>query len=414
LVIFAGAGVSTESRGVYPSTFYQWIKKELGLSEQERTSFPKLMTLYSSPPRSRKDLLLAIKRRIDYVKEFPDLYTQATEFHKELSTIPHLDEIFTTNWDDFFETECSATPVVTGEDFAVVQDISGRKVFKLHGSIYNYGSIVATEQDYRRCYRRLSTGIIGANLKMLLMSKTLVFFGFSFEDEDFLRLYRLLSKDTAELVPRSYVVTLEKHAKEKLASLHINATPINTGAAFFIQRLKKKLVEIKFMLPDQRYNGIEEAHDSLTLEHYKLASLGLVKHPDSVYSLFYQDGLLHAFERLEATKNSGENSCGTHMINVIKSYDVLIKRCLHEGNYPDVAYFTGYQVGLIYFLLNDKNRRAIPMYFLFGGEKIVNLDQYVKLEEKASKMHKSAHEAARKMISKINPEGLVLQHKPFI
>lgn len=413
LVIFAGAGVSTESAGVYPSTFYQWIKDELKLSRQKRISFPKLVTLYCSPPRSRKDFLRAMKQRIDYVKTFPELYGRATEFHRELSTIPHLDEIFTTNWDDFFEKECSATPVVTGQDFAVLQDTPGRKVFKLHGSIYNYGSIVANEKDYRKCYKQLSTGIVGANLKILLMSKTLVFFGFSFDDEDFLRLYHLLSKDAAGLIPRSFMVTLDEQAKEKLASLHINATPIITSAAFFVQQLKKKLVEIKFMLPDQQYDGIDELHQHVLVEHEKLSRLGLVKHPDSIYSLFYQDGLLHAFERLGATENSGENSCAQKMINIIESYDALIKERLHERNYPDVAYFTGYQVGLMYFLLDEKSRRSMPMYFLFGYDVISNLEEFMKLEKDAVKFHKSAHKVAEKLASAVGSEALVFHHKPF-
>jgi NAD-dependent SIR2 family protein deacetylase len=163
LVIFAGAGVSTESKSVYRSRFYAAIKEELGI-KNDNVSFSKLMSLYCSV-KSRKDLLLAIKERIDYVKAFPELYQGATEFHRELSTVPHIHEIFTTNWDDFFERECGAVPVVTGEDYAIFQDIPGRRVFKIHGSIYNYGSIVATEEDYNQCYRRLSSGLIGAKLK---------------------------------------------------------------------------------------------------------------------------------------------------------------------------------------------------------------------------------------------------------
>lgn len=412
LVIFAGAGVSTESVGIYPSTFYQWIKDELKLPKEERINFSKLMSLYCSPPRSRKDLLQAIKRRIDYVKTFPELYDRATEFHRELSTIPHLDDIFTTNWDDFFERESDATPIVTGQDFAVVQDTVGRKVYKLHGSIYNYGSIVATEEDYHKCYGRLSTGIIGAKLKILLVSKTLVFFGFSFDDEDFQRLYRLLKKEVGGLVPRSYVVTLDEQAKEKLDLLGINATPIITSATFFVEQLKKKLVEDKLMLPDQQYNGIGKVHEDVFIEHMKTSELGLVKHPDSLYSLFYQDGLLHAFERLLTTKKSGQNSCPQKMIHIIDSYDVLIKERLHKGNYADVAYFTGYRAGLLYFLSDEKGRRSMPRYFLFGCGDIMNLEQYIKLEKNAARLHKSAHKMAEKIASRAS-EGLVFHHKPF-
>jgi NAD-dependent SIR2 family protein deacetylase len=415
LVIFAGAGVGTESIGVYPGSFYKWIRDELKLPKEERISFSNLMSLYCSHPRSRKDLLLSIKKRIDYVRTFPELYNLATEFHQELSTIPHLDEIVTTNWDDFFERECDATPVVTGQDFAVFQDIPGRKVFKLHGSIYSYGSIVATKEDYQKCYRRLSTGIIGAKLKMLLMSKTLVFFGFSFDDEDFQRLYRLLRREVGGLIPQLYVVTLDEQAKEKLDSLGIAATPIITSATFFIKQLKKKLVEDKTMLPDQQYCGIYEILAVVYAEHEKLSRLGLAKHPDSLYSLTYQDGLKHAIERLLATKKCGEYSCGQHMINVIQSYGDLIKECLHQGNYNDVAYFTGYENGLMYFLLDEEQRKSnpVPLYFIFGcNADILNFEQYTKLEKKAARLHKSAHKLAEKMTGKVS-EGIVFHHRPF-
>jgi len=88
LVIFAGAGVSTESAAVFKKTFYKEIKDELKIPNDDKVSFSKLMSLYSSAPRSRKNLLLAIKKRIEYVRTFPELYRSSTEFHKELSTIP--------------------------------------------------------------------------------------------------------------------------------------------------------------------------------------------------------------------------------------------------------------------------------------------------------------------------------------
>jgi NAD-dependent SIR2 family protein deacetylase len=413
LIVFAGAGVSTESVSVYKHTFYQEIKDELKIPKEKQISFSKLMSLYCAPPSGRKDLLQAIKKRIDYVKSFPELYNAATEFHQELSMIPHLDEIFTTNWDDFFERECAATPIVAGQDFAVLHDVPGRKVFKLHGSIYSYGSIVATEEDYRKCYRRLSTGVIGAELKIILMSKTLVFLGFSFDDEDFKRLYRLLSKDVAGLMPRSYVVTLDERAKEKLDELGINAIPIITSAGFFVKKLKEKLVQVKFMLPDQQYEGINEIFDKVLKEHEKISSIKVFEHPDSLYSQWYQDGLQHAFTRLLATKSSGENSCGCHMVKLIESYEALVKDCLRAGNYPDAAYFTGYQAGLICFLSDDRGRRSMPMYFLFRCGDIRDFDQYITMEKEAAKLHKSAHEVAVALASRLKSKNLVLHRRPF-
>jgi NAD-dependent SIR2 family protein deacetylase len=102
LIIFAGAGISTERRGILPRSFYKDIKNELNIPEDEDLSFSELMTKYCEIT-NRKNLLYAIKKRLDYVTAFSELYNDATEFHRELSTVPHLDEIFTTNWDDFFE-----------------------------------------------------------------------------------------------------------------------------------------------------------------------------------------------------------------------------------------------------------------------------------------------------------------------
>lgn len=378
LVIFAGSGVSTESSSVLPFTFYQQIKQLLEIPDEEKIEFSKLMTRFSSSPRTRKDLFWAIRNRIDYVKSFPQLYSSATEFHRELSTIPHLSDIFTTNWDDFFERECHATPIVTGKDFAVIQDTVGRKVFKLHGSIYNYGSIVATEEDYKKCYSKLIKGIIGAKLKILLMSKTLLFFGFSFDDKDFQRLYRLLRIEVGGLIPKSYVVTLDKQAKKKLNSLKINATPIITGAAFFIRQFKKKLVEEKLMLPDEKYDGINEAIKKLLEEHHKIDVHYLKNHPDCIYSICYQDGFRHALQRIISTKKSGVYSCVPHVLDLVQRHEDHIEKLLHDGKYDYVAYYIGNTNGLMYLLLDEKDRELMPMYFLFNCDDILHFDQYLE------------------------------------
>lgn len=412
LIIFAGAGISTERNGVFPISFYEDIKNELGIPKKEQMSFSKLMTEYCKKTGSRKDLLNAIKDRIDYVTAFNELYLQATEFHRELSTIPHLDEIFTTNWNDFFEKECGATPIVTGEDFAVFQDITGRKVFKIHGSVSNYGSIVATEEDYRKCYRRLGSGVIGAILKHLLVSKTIIFVGFSLEDEDFQKIYRLLKKDTNDIMPLSYIVTLDEHAQDKIQALKMNTSPIITDAAYFIEKFKEKLVEEKNMLPDTNFDDLFEILEKVRSEHYKLSLLNLNDHPDCIYSLAYQDGLSHSFQRAIKKMSFGEYSCIVHLSQLIESYDERIKQYLHNKRYMDFAYFQGYQNGLIY-IIDTKSRDSLPLYYLFRQGDILTYEQYIKFEVDAPKMHKSAHERAVKLINEIKPNDVVIHHPPF-
>ena len=158
LIVFAGAGISTESNTVFKQTLYEDVFTDLNLDESTKLDFPSLMTLYCKQKNGRKLLLEKIHKRFEYCHQFKELYRIATDFHSELSSIYTIDKIITTNWDDYFERECNAIPIVTAEDFAFYK-VEARKVFKLHGSISNYGSIIASSEDYNRCYKNLQTGI---------------------------------------------------------------------------------------------------------------------------------------------------------------------------------------------------------------------------------------------------------------
>ena len=149
----------------------------------------------------------AIKQHLDYGDLFDEVRNASTRFHRELATIPFVDEIYTTNWDDYFETECYATPYVSADDFAF-WNLPGRKVFKLHGSIRNVGSLIVTADDYDRCYKSLRDGLIGSTLKLALATKTIVFLGYSMADPDFLRLWKIIQNELGDLVPAAYWVTL--------------------------------------------------------------------------------------------------------------------------------------------------------------------------------------------------------------
>jgi NAD-dependent SIR2 family protein deacetylase len=414
LVIFAGAGVSTEARGVFNLSLYEEIRKELKIGSEKRISFSNLMSLYCRR-KSRRMLLRKIKSRFDYMKLFPEIYRDATRFHNELSTIPHIQEIVTTNWDDHFERECDATPIVTPNDFAAFSDILGRKVFKIHGSATNYGSIVATAEDYQACYRRLRTGVIGSVLKVLLSSKTVVFVGYSFQDEDFEKVYRLLDREVGQLLPSAYVVTLDENAKATLASMRMNINPIVTDATFFLATLKAHLVKNKLMLPDERYRGLETAYERVFEAQDNIFGIDPRSHPENIYSLVYQDGLMHGLEDVKGSRKSGRFSDGHRLMHMIESYELLRKRYLHAGNYWEVAYIEGFLNGLLYFLSSNKKTPKLPLYYLFGCGDITNLRDYRKLAKHARRLHKSAYSfAARLVASRIHTEGVSFHHAPFL
>ena len=76
LVLFCGAGISTESKNVLPYSFYTSIKNELDVKD-ESVSFSDLMQLYCNQPNGRKKLLKRIRERFNYISSFPELERQA-------------------------------------------------------------------------------------------------------------------------------------------------------------------------------------------------------------------------------------------------------------------------------------------------------------------------------------------------
>jgi hypothetical protein len=252
VVIFAGAGVSTEARTVFPWTFYEEIHEALGMSQKDKPAFPVLMSLYCRRPDGRRELLERLRSRLSYVQGFPELYRTATQFHRELSTLFYVDTYFTTNWDDYFEQECGATPFVNADDFAL-WNTSGRKVFKLHGSVGNFGSVVATDADYRRARKQLEHGAVGAVLKLMLATKTIVYVGYSFTDHDFLTIHRYISRELRQVTPAAYIVSIDRSSEARFKSLGL--TPILTDAAHFVRVLKQHLETDGHSLPDSRLDA---------------------------------------------------------------------------------------------------------------------------------------------------------------
>jgi len=413
LVVFAGAGVSTESKKVYTKSLYTEICLELGINSNAGLSFSELMSIFCNQNNGRSKLLRKIKDRIDYVYSFPELYSRAADFHRELSTIEQVRDIVTTNWDDLFERECGATPFINAEDF-IFWESADRRVLKIHGSINNYGSIVATEEDYKKCYKSLSTGLIGSHLKMILATKLVVFCGYSFGDEDFTKIYNSLIKEMKGLMPHSYIVTIDSDAVDKFKNL--NMTPIVTDATFFIESLKSHLVGEGVLIDDSRFIGAYDKLDELNNVHRVFSSLIKPrKEPEAIYNLCYQDGLKHAFERMIALRKNGHYSHECNVTQMIQNYNQRRKEKKSKKIYHDEAYIDGYLNGLIFFLADDEHREHMPLYYIYGYKgSIYNIQEYMELIEDSNNLHKQALRYAESIVSRSSDDEIVFHHTPFL
>lgn len=410
LVLFAGAGISTENKLAFPVNFYDEIRSKLEMADTP--PFKAVMDEFCKQPNGRALLLNAIRHRFDRAKQRGQIYRASTRFHQVVATIPHLENIVTTNWDDFFEIVCNAVPFVTGEDF-IFWNTAGRKVFKIHGSVNNYGSIVANSVDYKRCYKQLKTGLTGSNLRMLLATRTVLFVGYSLRDAEFVRLLKLLAKDMGGMIPHAYIVAFTEESAVRFNAMGL--TSIVTDATFFMHNLRAHMVERGLLLDESRFEGVIAKAEEIEGRHAGLAGLNKQLAPAIFYTAMFHDGVLAAFEHALASRPSGffyDPHRITHLIHEI--HESLVKLD-SVGRYEDVAYLKGQIDAYFYIMAKDDIRSAFPSYFVFGIEDAIRTEEaFLEDAAQASELHPKAYERAVKIIEKNDRDSLAFHHGPHL
>jgi hypothetical protein len=417
VLLFAGAGISTEDRLVFPYSLHQDIASELG-DGAEDLSFHDVSSQLCELPDGRSRLLLKIRKRIEYVRSHPELYWSATRFHRELSTIWQIEEIVTTNWDTFFEDECGATPFITDADLAFWSQ-PGRKVLKLHGSIHSLGEMVVTKSDHEACYGRLSTGLLGSHLKAMLASRTVVFIGYSLGDPDLQKLIRLLTAEMRGLRPTYYVVTPGAKAKPQFAD--VEAVHIRCAGTHFITAVKQWLLQSRCSVPDRNFARLRPVGSALSAAHRELyRRRPLSKYPETVHCASYQDGLHHALDRAGSLAHTGTYSHRCRLRDMVDSYETIRREKVRSRKYHDVAYIEGYANGLSLLAADDKLARAIPLFYVHGAKnQPKTFKEYERLANQSAKLNRAAYSQAQRLVRGMAKPGgdlrrLEFHHAPFL
>lgn len=412
LVLFCGAGVSTEKKTVLPYSFYSSIRDELNITDN--LSFCDLMQKYNDRPNGRRNLLKKIRERFKYIDSFPELHRQATAFHRELSEIYQIKTIITTNWDTYFEDYCGAVPITIPEDISLFDDTS-RHVLKIHGSINNLSSIVATKSDYESCYERLQNGVIGAQLKSILATKTVVFIGFSFGDEDFAQILKYLKNEMGSVFPHIYIVTIDAELHNRLSYDH--CTTIVTSGEHFIHSLKNVLKESGSIVNTGIEDDIEINLSIMEDLHEEISRINIKTFPSVIYTLAYQDGVIHAWERYLKMNKTGEYNRPGCIGALASKYEAIAQKCHASKNYWDESYYEGYINGLVFIAACSQGSDIVekfPFIYLPNSKLDLNdLSIYHAELERISSGKGQYHVMAKKVVKERCSEGMVVHHPPY-
>jgi hypothetical protein len=413
--LFTGAGISTESPSVLNGTFYETILSKVNTKEGN-LNFPTLMEKFCSQPNGRFKLLSEIKNRFDTIDSFPELKLSATRFHRELGTLFTIKNIITTNWDTYFEPYCKATPFVVDSDLAF-WEAADRRVLKIHGSIDNLSSIVATNKDYDACEKRLKVGLIGGLLKTILATQTVIFIGYALSDADFSTIYEYVKEQMNQLHKQAYIVTPFAEEAEKFGDLGF--IPIVTDGAYFIHQIKEHAVNKNLLISDSIFEYAANLLGEVRAEHTRLhEEINPIDFPQVIYAVTYQDGLMHALERAIEMRYSGTYSHRCRLSGVASSYNKMKNEYLKQKSYNNVAYIEGYLNGLIFLVLDEVERDelTVPLYFAFGAKNdLFTFEDFNRFIKSNPEAHKAALKLAKKAIASVKkPESIVFHHPPWL
>jgi hypothetical protein len=410
VVIFAGAGISTEVPNVFPDTVLDIAARRIGVEHPD--SFPETLEAFQQR-FGRAALVRMVKDKFDYIDGFVRLRNDARKFHRELATMPYLNEVVTTNWDLHFEEECGATPFVTGEDIALY-DLPGRRVLKVHGSMSNLASIVATESDYAKRLEELNGNVMGGLLRQILATRTVVFIGYSLRDWNFRRLYSALRADMAGFAPKAYIVT--PFGTDGQVEEDFGLQVINTSGVRFLKDLKSALVGPCF-IDDSVYDNIDDFFALLDEADQFAKSISHKTYPAIIHCWAYHDGMRDAFFRITHRRPSGEYSDRHHVLAMLRKYDALGDRAYNAGRFTDAAYIEGYTTGLMILMSDHKDEifTELPLYLIYasGDSAMRTQDDLLEALEQSRRRAPKERKEARLYADRI-PEGMVRSHAPFL
>ena len=143
-------------------------------------------------------------------KEFAFTATDKSD-HELLCKIPHIKQIFTTNYDTLLEDTYPADRrrVVTSNYGCAYPNDNLVTIYKIHGDLATLNapdSIVITESDYKNYFKNKNFNLVWEQLQFAFQKKHVVFIGYSLEDDNILKIIDTVLKSLGSNLKSMFLV----------------------------------------------------------------------------------------------------------------------------------------------------------------------------------------------------------------
>lgn len=190
-----------------------------GLDDSIRENLRLVSEAYVKECGSRNDLMVLLRDLFEFTPK--DCSDQQT-----LTRIPHIRQIFTTNYDTLIEDAYpkSKRVVVTSNDGCAYTDEHKTKIYKVHGDITTLNdssSIIITDSDYKGYFKNRHFNLIWEELKQTFIKKHVVFIGYSLEDDNILDIIKAVRNSIGKSMKNMFLVS-PKISDAKVGQLEKN------------------------------------------------------------------------------------------------------------------------------------------------------------------------------------------------
>jgi hypothetical protein len=297
-VLFLGAGVSNEVGLPSGWELTTSLAKDIGIKP---TSLSQIAQAY----QTRFDRARLIHRLRQLIEERP-IVTRGVTSYDLVPEIKQFRMIFTTNWDDQIERAFhrKGFPIVTVRFSGQVSQIrsDGQTIVKLHGD-FGGGEIILTRADYEKAYQEVTKpGGLFNLLANSLSITTVLFVGYSLEDDDFRLLYEYVRNAMGAGIRTHYAVMRRGSFMLKKEWAERNIVILETKARDLFEYIAHQVCD--FVNREQEIRYVIGPDAKPLTEFFGIVGSGKTELLKKIEDHYRLDGIwLHAFIDLDGKPN---------------------------------------------------------------------------------------------------------------